>query len=170
MVLSDRTIKKLIIDKKIVINPYEEKNVNSASIDLRLGEGFLIPDYYKTKFISLDERLYERKIESDSVIIPPHHFILGTTIEYIEIGNNICGRLDGKSGIGRKGLFICNAGHINPGFKGKLTLEFYNSNEIAFDLHSGKEICQLILEYTDCEVENIYNGKYQGQKEVTGSK
>ncbi|MEK6881788.1 MAG: dCTP deaminase [Nanoarchaeota archaeon] len=170
MILSDRTIKELIRDKKIIIDPYEEKNVQPASVDLRLGNEFLIPDYHSVKIISLGEKLNYVGFQRSSMIVPPHHFVLGTTIEHIEIGNDICGRLDGKSGIGRKGLFIQNAGHINPGFKGKLTLEFYNANEMPLELFSGMEICQLIFQYLDKEVYTGYNGLYQGQSKVTGSK
>ncbi len=170
MILSDRTIIDFIDSGKIVIDPYDERNVQSASIDLRLGEGFLVPDYYSTESVSLGEKLEYRNLECSSIVIPPRHFILGTTLEYLEIPNNICGQLDGKSSIGRKGLFIQNAGHINPGFKGKLTLELFNVNEIGFKLTSGSKICQLKLIYTDKPVEKIYDGLYQGQRETTGSK
>ena len=170
MVLSDRTIKRLISEKKIIIEPYEEKNVQSASVDLRLGNEFLIPDYYQVELISIGQKFNYRKENNKSIIIPPHHFILGTTLEYIEIENNICARLDGKSGIGRAGLSIETAGHINPGFRGKLTLEFVNQGQIPIRLFSGREICQIIFEYMDNAPEKNYSGKYQGQNEVTGSK
>jgi dCTP deaminase len=170
MVLSDRTIKKLIAGRKIIIDPYEERNVQSASVDLRLGNEFLIPDYHQVELISIGQGLNYRKENSESIIIPPQHFILGTTLEYIEIENDICARLDGKSGIGRTGLSIETAGHVGPGFKGRLTLEFKNQGQIPIKLFSGIEICQIIFQYMDNAAEKGYSGKYQGQDGVTGSK
>ena len=83
MILSDRTIIDFIDSGKIVIDPYDERNVQSASIDLRLGEGFLVPDYYPTEPVSLGEKLEYRNLECSSIVIPPRHFILGTTLEYL---------------------------------------------------------------------------------------
>ena len=170
MNLCDRTIKNLIKTGELVIKPYKEENVQPSSIDLRLGEGFLVPDYHSVEKITLDDNLILRKYEGDKIIIPPKHFILGTTLEYLEIPGKLSGSLEGKSTIGRKGLFVYTAGHVNSGFKGNLTLEFFNAGDIMFELKSGIEICQLILNYLDDIPDNLYNGRYQCQSGVTGNK
>lgn len=170
MILSDRTINDLVNSGEIVIKPYKKENVQSASVDLRLGSGFLVPDYHNIKSVSLNDKLNYTKIKKSKIFIPSNHFILGTTLEYLEIPNNICGRLDGRSTIGRKSLWIQSAGHINPGYKGKLTLEFFNAGDMPFELNSGDKICQIIFMYTDKRVEKKYSGKYQGQIGVTGAK
>ncbi|MEN9625677.1 MAG: dCTP deaminase [archaeon] len=170
MPLSDRTIKEMIQKGSFAVEPFVPENVQPASIDLTLGRGFLIVDYHSITNLSLDAPVPYRKIDADSIIIPPHHFLLATTHEKIKLPSTVSGKVEGRSSIGRRGLFIQNAGWIDPGFEGKITLELYNANESPLEIKSGRRICQLILEYTDQRVENPYRGKYQGQSETVGSK
>lgn len=170
MILSDRDIKKYISLGDITLTPYEEKNVQPASIDLRLGQGFLVVDDHKASIIDLNEEVPYRRIDEDYIVIPPKHFVLGTTEERLKISSNLCARVEGRSSIGRKGLFIQNAGWIDPGFNGQITLEFYNANDLPLILKAGKRICQVVFQTTLGEVENPYKGKYQNQEGTTGSK
>ena len=170
MPLSDGTIKELVRKNELVIEPLVLENIESASIDLTLGEGFLVVDYHKVSHLSLEDVVPYRKIEGGSIIIPPHHFLLATTKEKIKLPSFVSGKVEGRSSIGRRGLFIQNAGWIDPGFEGKITLELYNANESPLEIKAGRRICQLILEFTDKPVEKAYAGKYQGQAETTGSK
>ncbi len=170
MILSDTTIREEIRKDRLNIDPFVFENIQSASIDLRLGKGFKEVDYTRIGCISLDEKIPYNDIEGDRIIIPPHHFVLGTTLESVTLPDNICGKVEGRSSIGRIGLFIQNAGWIDPGFEGQITLEFYNANNISVEIISGRRICQLVLSYTDRPVENPYKGKYQGQRGVVGSR
>lgn len=169
MPLSDRTIKELIKKGDLIIKPFRRQNVQSASIDLRLGPGFLVPDYHNIGTLSLDEEVKYRGIGGNEITIPPHHFVLGTTLEFVGLPNYLSGSVEGRSSIGRRGLFAQNAGWIDPGFEGNITLELYNANESPIIISAGRRICQLVLELTDKPVERPYKGKYQGQKGTTGS-
>ena len=68
------------------------------------------------------------------------------------------------------GLFIQNAGWVDPGFKGEITLELYNANKCAIELRCGRRVGQLVFAKMDQCAQNPYNGKYQGQKGATGSR
>ena len=169
MKLSDRTIIELVKKGSLIIKPFIRKNVQAASVDLRLGKGFLVPDYHGTECLSLDKEVKYRKIDGKEIIIPPHHFILATTLEYIVIPNNISGSIEGRSSIGRRGLFVQNAGWGDPGFQGNFTLELYNANESAIKIQAGRRICQIVFDFVDRPVEHPYSGKYLRQRGTTGS-
>ncbi len=77
--------------------------------------------------------------------------------------------MEGRSSLGRMGLFIQNAGWVDPGFKGEITLELYNANRCAIELKAGRRVGQLVFAKTDNAALNPYKGKYQGQKGATGS-
>jgi len=168
-ILSDRTIKALVACGELKIDPYDEMNVQSASVDLRLGKGFLVVDYHKIACIFLDKELPYIRHDEETIIIPPGHFVLGTTLESIALPPTIAGRVEGRSSIGRRGFFIQNAGWIDPGFYGTITLELYNANESPIKITSGRRICQLVLQFTDNPVEHPYRGKYFNQNGATGS-
>jgi dCTP deaminase len=175
MILSDSTLKDYIDSGKIICKPMTPASIQPASIDCRLGDEFLIVDSNKMTNLSLDSKVVYRKIKSDTITIPPNSFILGTTMEYIEIPDNIVTFVEGRSSIGRLGLFIQNAGWVDPGFKGQITLELYNANSLPIELKAGRRICQFVFAEMDTGAENPYgshkhSGKYQGQMGTTGSK
>ncbi|VVB82216.1 dCTP deaminase, dUMP-forming [uncultured archaeon] len=176
MFLSDRDIRDEIekgnikIEKGEVANIHPASNIQPASIDLRLGDNFLMLDYHKGKgIIRFDEEPdYEKK--TGTIILPSLEFVLGTTLEYISISPNLVANVQGRSSIGRRGLFVQNAGWIDPGFEGNITLELFNGNRLPIELKPGIRICQLIFGYTKTPSENPYHGKYLGQRGTTGSR
>ncbi|MDP2856343.1 MAG: dCTP deaminase [bacterium] len=170
MILSDRTLKRMIDQGRLVVKPIIKESIQPASIDCRLGNHFLIVERKKNGSIDLDSPIKYREIESDKVIIPSHSFMLATTLEWVELPNNITAFVEGRSSIGRMGLFIQNAGWIDPGFKGRITLELYNANSVAIKISSGRRICQLVFCKMDSPAKNPYCGKYQGQNKSIGSK
>ena len=78
--------------------------------------------------------------------------------------------VEGRSSIGRLGLFIQNAGWVDPGFEGEITLELFNANKCAIELQSGRRVGQLVFAQLDVHTLNPYQGKYQGQRGATGSR
>lgn len=173
MFLSDFDIRKAIKRGEIKIEPFDERNIQPASIDLILGEGFLILDEHHEKggVIKLDEEpIYIKRKRKGSLILPAGQFALGTTLEYITLAPNIVAGVQGRSSIGRRGLFIQNAGWVDPGFEGNLTLELYNPNKLGMELKPGTRICQLFFGYTKTPAEHPYQGKYRRQIGTTGSK
>ena len=171
MILSDAGIKKLIREKKLVIKGLPPKAIQPSSVDLTLDRSALVLKYWTTSgVLDFNTPVKHEKISGKELVIPPHSFILATTKERIELPRNISGFVEGRSSIGRMGLFIQNASVVGPGFKGKLTLELYNANILPIRLEAGRQICQLILFQMDQEAEKIYEGKYQNQREATPTK
>lgn len=170
MILSDKTLKKMLASGELVVTPIDEKSIQPASIDCRLGDHFLLVEENQMDVISLDSEIKYREITNETITIPPHSFLLATTQEYVEIPDNLTAFVEGRSSIGRIGLFIQNAGWVDPGFKGRITLELYNAGSLPIKLQAGKRICQLVFCSMDKAAENPYKGKYQGQKITVGSK
>ena len=169
MILSDRTIRRLLADGTLDISPIDPSQVGPASVDLRLGRTFLMPKPV-TGIYSLSEEIEYERTEADEFIVPPHGFILATTAEVVRLPNDLTAFVEGRSSVGRSGLFIQNAGWVDPGFHGAITLELYNANNAAMKIAAGRRICQLVLAQADDVVENPYSGKYQGQMDTTGSR
>ncbi|MCP3740818.1 dCTP deaminase [Rossellomorea sp. BNER] len=169
MILSRETIQKQIRDKKLILEPIVSAQFQPASVDLRLGDHFLQLDEYASPSISLEKPAVYKDICKDRILIPPNAFVLGTTMEYVRLPNDITAFVEGRSSIGRLGLFIQNAGWVDPGFKGHITLELYNANRVPIELISGRRICQLVFASLDQE-STPYTGKYNGQEKSTGSK
>jgi len=172
MILSDGTIQNLLNEGTLKVSPLCEQSIQPASIDLRLGRHYLTVEdqYMEAGCITLTDEIKYRELVGDTIIIPPHSFLLATTMEYMELPNNMTAFVEGRSSVGRMGLFIQNAGWVDPGFKGEITLELYNANSLPIKLEAGRRICQLVLCSMDKPALNPYNGKYQGQKLSTGSR
>ena len=170
MIISDSTIKKLIKENKLIIEPFEDYLLQPASIDLRLGSEYLKIDENQMEIMTLEDKLNYNKINSEEIVIPPHSFLLATTREHIELPENLTAFVEGRSSIGRMGLFIQNAGWVDPGFAGQITLELYNANRLPIKLIAGRRICQLVFAKMDQTAETPYNGKYMNQKNAVGSK
>ncbi|AIE58906.1 dCTP deaminase [Bacillus methanolicus] len=169
MILSGRTILEKLEKKELYIEPITRSQIQPASVDLRLGNHFLTIDEHVTPMISLDKPAEYKEIYQQVIIIPPQSFILGTTLEFISLPNNMTAFVEGRSSIGRLGLFIQNAGWVDPGFEGHITLELYNANRVPIELKEGRRICQLVLASLDQET-TPYMGKYVGQNKATESR
>jgi len=166
-------------DKKIYKKMYmagaiehtKEEMINPASINLRLGNSFAIPAKMLDG-ITLGERLpYGRRYIGDDEKYPlkPGEFILATTKEYIYMPVNVAAFVQGRSSIGRIGLTVQNAGFIDPGFNGSITLELVNESPSTIFLVPGYPVAQLV--FFDCtKVKNPYHGKYNGQRDATESR
>ena len=170
MILSDRTLTELIEKGELGIDPIKPSSVQPASIDCHLGSHYLIVEDRKMHSIDMDSEVIYREYTGDEIILPPHSFLLATTEEYIKVPNDLTAFVEGRSSIGRMGLFIQNAGWVDPGFEGNITLELYNANSLPIRLKSGRRICQLVFCRMDQAALNPYRGKYQGQRRTTGSR
>lgn len=169
MILSDGTIRRMLADGTLYIEPMDSSQVGPASVDLRLGRTFLTPRPVTGIYSLAEEIEYDRK-ESDEFIVPAHGFVLATTAEVVRLPNHLTAFVEGRSSVGRSGLFIQNAGWVDPGFHGAITLELYNANNAPMRIAAGRRICQLVIACADAAVEVPYSGKYQGQLDTTGSR
>ena len=155
---------------ELVCEPLTEDSIQPASIDCRLGTHYLLVENHQMDTIKMDEEIKYREVESETITIPPQSFLLATTQEYVKVPDNVTAFVEGRSSIGRMGLFIQNAGWVDPGFEGRITLELYNANSLPIQLKAGRRVCQLVFCKMDQAAMNPYRGKYQGQTKSVGSR
>ena len=182
MVLSDRTIREEIAKKRIVIEPLDPSCIQPASVDVHLDRRLLVFKTWRSPFyVDVKQRhddLNEAvEIEDDRpFLLPPGEFVLGSTVENIVLPDDIVGRLEGKSSLGRIGLLIhSTAGYVDPGWQGHLTLELSNVAKLPVTLYHGMKIGQISFVRLTSPAERLYGdeslgSKYQGQVEATASK
>ena len=139
-------------------------------MDIRLGNTFSIVEDLSTGIITLKDEVRYKTINTDTYILLPGQFVLATTMEYVSLPDNLTAFVEGRSSLGRLGLFIQNAGWVDPGFQGEITLELFNANRCAIELKAGRRVGQLVFAELDDTALKPYNGKYQGQKGATGSR
>jgi dCTP deaminase len=175
MILSDREIQKLLEENKIQIDPKPnlEEQLGSASLDLRLGDEFMIFEHTKKPFIDTrDPESFKgmtrtvKITDAEPFVFHPGEFVLGVTAETVFLPDDVAARIDGRSSLGRLGIVIhSTAGHIDPGFKGKIVLEMENIGMIPVLLYSGTRICQLVFEQLSSPTTKPYHKK-KGAKYV----
>lgn len=170
MILSDKTIMKMLKEGTLGIEPCDDAQIQPASVDVRLGNTFSIVEDSPTGKISMDEEIKYKTIETDTYVLLPGQFVLATTKEYFRLPDDLTAFVEGRSSLGRMGLFIQNAGWVDPGFEGEITLELFNANRCAIELKAGRRVGQLVFAKLDDKALNPYRGKYQGQRGATGSK
>jgi len=169
MILSDGTIRELMSKKELEISPVTDAQIQPASVDCTLGTHFLKVDDSERTHLDFDGEIKYTDIESEQIVIAPQSFLLATTNEYIKLPNHITAFVEGRSSIGRMGLFIQNAGWVDAGFEGRITLELFNANSLPIVLSSGRRICQLVFCFMDKTSERPYRGKYYKQSQSVGS-
>ena len=170
MILSDKTIFEMLNDNQLGISPLETDQVQPASVDIRLGSTYSVVEDSSDGIIRLGNRVHYKTIHADTYLLLPGQFVLATTMEYFKLPINLTAFVEGRSSIGRLGLFIQNAGWVDPGFEGEITLELFNANRCAVELQAGRRVVQLVFAQLDADARNPYQGKYQGQRGATGSR
>ena len=170
MILSDGELRDLIRKGELEIEPLEDLQIQPASVDITLGNTFSIIEDLPGGIIVPKSDIAYKVITTDKYLLLPGQFVLATTREYIKLPNNLTAFVEGRSSWGRLGLFIQNAGWVDPGFEGEITLELFNANKCAIELSEGLRIGQLVFAQMKRDAEKPYVGKYQGQKTATGSK
>lgn len=165
MILSDRHIKQLVVDKKVpIINPFNLEDLQPNSYDVHLDN----------KLKKLNGEAID--ISQHSYKLKPNEFLLGSTLEKVNIPLDLVAHIDGKSSIGRLGVFIhVSSGFVDCGFRGNLTLEMFNASDKEFELVNGMSIAQLVFETLTSPVMNPYgsselNSHYQDSEGVIESR
>jgi dCTP deaminase len=180
-VLSDGTIRRLVAEGRITIEPWDPGLIQPASIDLRLGDSFRVFHNHRASAIDLREpptglTEHVEVVEDEPFVIHPGEFCLGRTLEYVELPDDIVARIEGKSSIGRLGLIVhATAGFCDPGWKGTLTLELNNLTRVPIKLYAGLPIAQLSFMTLDAPAQRPYGhadlgSHYQGQVDATESR
>ncbi len=181
MVLADRTIRRLLEEGRIGIDPYEEELLQPSSVDVRVDRLFRVFHNARYPFIDVKQPMDDltelvEVDEDEPFILHPGEFVLGSTLERVTLPDDLVARLEGKSSLGRLGLLIhSTAGFIDPGWDGHVTLELSNVANLPITIYYGMPIGQLSFMRMDGPVERPYGsgdagGKYQGQAEPTASR
>ena len=170
MVLSDRKLKELIKSGELGVSPMDDSQIQPGSIDIRLGDSFSALKNCNNSIIKMGEPVEYQEFTCKTFLLLPGHFVLSTTVEYIRLPDYLTAFVEGRSSIGRMGLFVQNAGWVDAGFEGEITLELFNASSMAIELNAGRRIGQLVFAQLDGTAENPYRGKYQRQRKATGSR
>jgi len=181
VVLSDRTIARLLEEGRILIEPYDESLLQPSSVDVRVDRFFRV--FHNARYAYIDvkepqEELTELvEIDDDRpFILHPGEFVLGSTLERIVLPDDLVARLEGKSSLGRLGLLIhSTAGFIDPGWDGHVTLELSNVANLPITIYHGMKIGQISFMQLSEAADNPYGSgalgsKYQGQTGPTPSR
>ncbi len=181
MLLSDRDIKAEISAGRVKVEPFDGAMIQPSSVDVRLDRFFRVFENHKYSVIdpSIEQSDLTREVAvngDEEFILHPGEFVLASTYEVITLPDDIAGRLEGKSSLGRLGLLThSTAGFIDPGFSGHITLELSNVANLPVRLFPGMKIGQLCLIKLTSPAENpygsaLYGSRYQGQRGPTASK
>ena len=181
MLLSDRDIRAEIAAGRLGIDPFDDGLVQPSSVDVRLDNLFRV--FNNTRYTHIDPSIRQDELttlvepkEGEPFVLHPGEFVLGSTYERCTLPDDLAGRLEGKSSLGRLGLLThSTAGFIDPGFSGHITLELSNVANLPITLWTGMKIGQLCLfrltspalhPYGSAE----YGSRYQGQRGPTPSR
>jgi dCTP deaminase len=181
VLLSDRDIRTEIAAGRVKVEPFTEAMVQPSSVDVRLDRFFRVFENHKYSVIdpSIEQPDLTREVAvgaDEFFILHPGEFVLASTYEVITLPDDIAGRLEGKSSLGRLGLLThSTAGFIDPGFSGHITLELSNVANLPVKLFPGMKIGQLCLIKLSSAAEHpygsaVYGSRYQGQRGPTPSK
>jgi dCTP deaminase len=181
MLLSDRSIRAQIENKRIKITPYAEAMVQPASLDVRLDRYFRVFENHRRD--SIDPAVEQFGLthlvtpdKDEAFILHPGEFVLASTYEKVTLPDDIAARLEGKSSLGRLGLLThSTAGFVDPGFSGHVTLELSNVATLPIRLWPGMKIGQLCFFMLTTPVDTPYGtgplmSRYQGQTGPTPSR
>jgi dCTP deaminase len=183
MVLSDVDIRRYMESGKIRISPeLPAEQYGSCSVDFRLGNEFSVFEHSRHAFIDVREKgaiqdlMRSIRVENDQpFILQPREFALAITEETLELDDDVLGRLEGRSSLGRIGIIVHGtAGLFDPGWRGKATLELSNLGIMPVALYPGMRICSFTFEQLTSPVSIPYykkvGNKYAGQTQPLASK
>ncbi len=178
--LSDRDIRAALEAGEVRIDPYDPRDLQPSSVDLHLDRSFRV--FRNNRYPYIDVRSPQPDLtelltiaDDEPFVLHPGEFVLGQTLEWVELPDNLVSRLEGKSSLGRLGLLIhSTAGYVDPGWKGNLTLELSNVANLPIALYHNMKIGQISFFKMSSPVERPYGSpelgsKYQGQSEPTAS-
>lgn len=181
MLLSDRDIRAEIDKGRVCLEPFDPGMIQPSSIDVRIDKYFRVFENHRYPHIdpAVEQADLTREVVPDDeepFILHPGEFVLASTYEVISLPDDVAGRLEGKSSLGRLGLLThSTAGWIDPGFSGHVTLELSNVAQLPIKLWPGMKIGQLCLFRTSSPSEHpygssVYGSRYQGQRGPTPSR
>ena len=181
MLLSDRDIRAEVEAGRLAVEPWDPDLVQPSSVDVRLDRFFRV--FNNSRYTHIDPSQQQDDLTTlvepegdEPFVLHPGEFVLGSTLEVVTLPDDLAGRLEGKSSLGRLGLLThSTAGFIDPGFTGHITLELSNVANLPITLWPGMKIGQLCLFRLSSAAEHpygsaVYGSRYQGQRGPTPSR
>jgi dCTP deaminase len=145
------------IRKEILIEPFNEKSLQPAGYDLRVGR----EAYINGELIDVEE--------AGKVVIPPKTYSLILTLERVRLPDDVMGDMKLRSSLAREGL-LGSFAWVDPGWDGNLTLGIYNASDEAVELAYGERFVQIAFIRLEGPAKNPYRGNYQGSQHLALSK
>ncbi len=187
MILSDRSLRDQIASGRIVIDPLDESLIQPSSVDVRISNLFRVFRNHTRGVLDVKEDLTdltelvtmpvdEAGVGDEPFMLHPGEFVLGSTLERVAVPDDLVGRVEGKSSLGRLGLLIhSTAGFVDAGFDGHITLELAHVASLPITLYPGMKIGQISFMQMTTPAEHPYGqgaagSKYQGQRGPTPSR
>ena len=167
-ILCDHQIVSLV--RRSLVSPYDPELVNPASLDVRLGENLLVESPLTSQMV---HRSISGHTQEEPFLLQPHEFVLAETLEEFQLPDCVAGQLALKSSRAREGIEHLLAGYIDPGYKGRLTLELQNARSMhAVPLWPGMRIAQIVFHRMSMLPGKDYSmtGRYYGDTTVQESK
>jgi dCTP deaminase len=181
VVLSDRTIRRLVEEGRIGVDPFDPGLMQPSSLDVRVDRFFRV--FRNSRYPYIDVKTEQEELTElvevppeEAFILHPGEFVLGSTLERVTLPDDLVARLEGKSSLGRLGLLIhSTAGFIDPGWDGHVTLELSNVANLPITIYPGMKIGQISFVQLSEPAERPYGAagigsKYQGQRGPTPSR
>jgi dCTP deaminase len=181
VLLSDRDIRAEVEAGRMSVEPWDAGLVQPSSVDVRLDRFFRV--FNNSRYTHIDPSIQQDELTAlvepegdEPFVLHPGEFVLGSTLEIVTLPDDLAGRLEGKSSLGRLGLLThSTAGFIDPGFSGHITLELSNVANLPIILWPGMKIGQLCVFRLSSPAEHpygsaIYGSRYQGQRGPTPSR
>ena len=153
-ILSDSDIKEGIKQKKLSIEPFNEKNLTPNGYDLTIDEIYI--------------KKTNEHIKEGMVTIPPATWFAISTKEFVKMGPQTASQLWIRSSYARKGV-MASFGKVDAGFHGTLTISCFNSNDEELEIPIGDRFCQIVFEQLSSVPSELYDkksGNYQNQRGV----
>ena len=158
----------------LAVVPVDLAAVQASSLDVHLGNWFAIARKTRLPAVNLNKKAHIQLLmrigmeeffvpRGDSFVIHPGDLVLGTTMEFLGLPNDVMAFVEGKSSLGRMGLFVATATQVGPGFHGVLVLELANAGTVPLELEPGMEIAQLVFQGLSSPVPKGYRGQYYCQ-------
>ena len=184
MILSDRDIKTAIAEGKIKVDPLPDfkTHLGPCSLDFQLGNTLRVFEYTKHPVIDPRQKELFEKLsrevtipDGENFIIHPGELIIASTAEWLELSNELVGRLEGRSSLGRMGVVVhSTAARLDPAWRGRPVLELVNRGRLAVALFPGMRICSFTFEQLSSPSEQQYHSrvasKYKFQQGASASK
>ncbi|MDP2720719.1 MAG: dCTP deaminase, partial [bacterium] len=167
---------------KISPKPNLKEQLGPCTVDFHLGKTFKIFDHSKYPYIDpRDPNLSTQLMKEidvkkgEAFIMRPGEFCLATTVESLELSDDLLGRLEGRSSLGRLGIIVhSTAARFDPGWIGKPVMELGNIGVMPVALYPGMRVCSFTFEQVSSPVETPYRkkkgAKYAGQDRPEASK